>query len=366
MFFFNILGRKRYQQLLDEPKRLRQQHKQLEANTKILEKEKEDLKEEYRRERENREAQLEELRHQAKDYESLQARLQKLKEDVEVQIAEGIEAGVTELGFNPSQIETLWADRTDLIELYFERLYSLAKQFAMSNKEMRKSRGLFLLLVDQRNMISENFSEFHQGQTEYLTQGKYKGIDRLPHVFSSSIDEVLSYMGEKVAIKDESGETTGYEERDGALLINLKGFAFRSCIMVEGVRTHRVYEKVESLLKGSAKHNAGIYASSLDEVLAAIVVSEENSEVVVFRDGRFVKNYNPFTDTETLREQQLTQVEPEMEVTAAEVKALPEVTVVENVEVETDIEVEDDDVPAYIENVEVETDDASTPPPPPG
>ena len=303
---------------------------------------------------------MQELRHQAKDHESLQARLQKLKEDVEIQIAAGINAGITELGFNPSQVETLWADRTDLVELYLERLYSLAKQFAMSNKEMRKSRGLFLLLVDQRNMISENFSEFHHGQTEYLTQGKYKGIDRVPHVFSYNIDEVLNYMGEKVAIKDESGETTGYEERDGALLFNLRGFAFRSCIMVEGVRTYRVYEQVEALLKGSAKHNAGIYASSLDEVLAAIVVSEENSEVVVFRDGRFVKNYNPFTDTETLREQQLTQAEPEKEVTLLEVKALPENTVVENVGVETDVEVENDDVSTSVENLQVETDDAST------
>jgi hypothetical protein len=104
--------------------------------------------------------------------------------------------------------------------------------------------------------------------------------------------------------------------------------------MVEGVRTHRVYEKVEALQKGSAKHNAGIFASSLDEVLAAIVVSEENSEVVLFRDGRFVKSYDPFTDTETLRHQQLTQAQLQKEIGSAEVRALPEVSVVENVEVE--------------------------------
>ena len=334
MFFFKFLGRKQYRQLLDAPRRLRQQCRQFEMNAKLLEKEKKDLKEEYRSERANLEARLEKLRHQAQDYESLQVRFQKLKDDVETQIAEGIATEIENLGLSPAQVETLWADRKDLIELYLKKLYSLAKKFAMSNKKMRKNRGLFLLLVDQRNMVGENFSEFHDGQTENLIQKKYEDIDGVPHIFSSNIDEVLDYMGEKVAIQDENGEITGYEERDGALLINLKGFAFRSCIMVEGVRTHRVYEKVEALQKGSAKHNAGIYASSLDEVLAAIIVSEEDSEVVLFRDGRFVKSYDPFTDTETLRHQQLAQTQLQKEISSAEVRALPEVSAVENVEEE--------------------------------
>lgn len=334
MSLFKFLGRKQYQQLLDGPRHLRQQCRQFEMNAKLLEKEKKDLKEEYRREQANLEARLEKLRHQAQDYESLQVRFQKLKNDVETQIAEGINTEIKKLGFSPTQVETLWEDRKDLIGLYLQKLYSLAKKFAMSNKEMRNNRGLFLLLVDQRNMVSENFSEFHDGQTENLTQEKYKEIDGVPHIFSSNIDEVLDYMGEKVAIQDESGEITGYEERDGALLINLKGFAFRSCIMVEGVRTHRVYEKVEALQKGSAKHNAGIYASSLNEVLAAIIVSEENSEVVLFRDGRFVKSYDPFTDTETLSHQQLAQTQLRKEIGSAEFRARAEVSVVENVEVE--------------------------------
>lgn len=303
-------------------------------NAKLLEKEKEDLKEEYERERADYDARLKKLQHQAQDYDALHARFQQLKDDVEAQILEGINTQIKELGLSPAQVEALRADRKDLIELYLKKLYSLARKFALSNKEMRTNRGLFLLLVDQRNMVSENFSEFHDGQSESLTQEKYKEIDGVPHIFSSNIDEVLDYMGEKVVIKDESGEITGYEERDGALLINLEGSAFRSCIMVEGVRTHRAYEKVEALQKGSAKHNAGIYASSLDEVLAAIIVSEENSEVVVFRDGRFVKSYDPFTDAETLRHQQITQSQLQKETALSEARALPEVSVVENVETE--------------------------------
>lgn len=334
MFFFKFLRRKQYQQLLDASRHLRQQCRQFEMNAKLLEKEKEDLNEEYRRERVNLDARLKKLRHQAQDYESLQARFQKFKDDVETQIEEGIEKEIQKLGLSPTQVETLWADRTDLIELYLRKLYSIAKKFAMSNKEMRKNRGLFLLLVDQRNIVSDNFSEFHDGQTEYLTQEKYSEIDGVPHIFSSNIDEVLDYMGEKVAIEDKGGEVTGYEERDGALLINLQGYAFRSCTMIEGVRTHRVYERVEALHKGSAKRNAGIYASSLDEVLAAIIVSEENSEVVLFRDGRFVKSYDPFTDTETLKHQQLAQTQLHKEIGSAEVRTLPEVSVAEDVEVE--------------------------------
>jgi len=72
-------------------------------------------------------------------------------------------------------------------------------------------------------------------------------------------------------------------------------------MMVEGVRTHKVYDKVESLLEGNAKHNAAIYASSLDEVMATIVISEETSKVTLFKDGKFVKSYDPYADVEKTR-----------------------------------------------------------------
>ena len=332
--FFKFLGRKQYQQLLDEARHLRQQCSQFETNAKLSEKEKEELKEEHRRERSALDARLKKLQFQAQDYESLQARFQKLKDDVEIQITEGIDAKIKELGLSPAQVEALWADREALVEMYLKKLYSLVKKFAALNKETKTNRGLFLLLVDQRNMVSDNFSEFHDGQTEYLTQEKYQEIDSIPHIFSSDIDEVLDYMGEKVATKEGSGEITGYKERDGALLINLAGCAFRSCVMVEGVRTHRVYERVEALQKGSAKHNAGIYASSLDEVLAAIIVSEESGEVVMFQDGRFVKSYDPFTETETLRQQKLTQAQRQKDNRSTDAKMLPEVNVVENIAAE--------------------------------
>ncbi|MCH8291218.1 hypothetical protein IH992_08985 [Candidatus Poribacteria bacterium] len=335
MFFFKILRRRDYQQLLDEQNELREQrrhYQQLESQYKILEKQKSNLENKYQKQTTEIAGQLEAVEQKAADYELLQAEYQKLKEGVQERIAEEIEEGVKELGFSRTQIEKLWEDRAELVELYRDRLYSLAKQFSQASREMRKNRGLFLLLVDNRNLVNENFSEFHDGQTEHLIQSQYQGIDDLPQIFSPKINDVFSYMGEKVMLKDENGEITGYEERDGALLIDLRGISVRSRIMVEGVRTYRVYSRVEALTKGSAKHNAAIYASSLNEVMVAIVVSEENSEVTMFRDGRFIKSYSPYGDAETLRENNIAENLPEIGLTSTDVGMVDETTIIEDKE----------------------------------
>ena len=296
MLFFGlrILSRARHQHLLNQQKNLRRQLNELEQKLQALATEKE------------------ELQRTAQDYEQRQQR-----------IAGNMESATKEFGLSRKQIETLWADRLDLVDLYIDKLYSLAKDFARNNREMRKNRGLFLLLIDRRNMSEDNFSEFYDGQTEHLTEKQYQGISQLPQMFSAKIDEIFSYMGEKVILKDKSGEITGYEERDGALLIDLNGVAFRSRIMVEGVRTHRVFDRVERLHKGSSRHNAAIYASSLDEILVSIVISEETSEVTLFRDGRFIESYDPYTDQETLREEKVVPMKrkkPDEESTDVEIQ----------------------------------------------
>ncbi len=296
MFFFGfkILGRVQYWNLLNQQKNLNHQLHELEEKLKTLTTEKGELEACHQEEKSALTQQLEGLGQTAQDYEQLQRRIM---DDME---------GVTkEFGLSLTQIEKLWADRLDLIDLYIDKLYSLAKDFARANREMRKNRGLFLLLIDRRNMNGNNFSEFHDGQIERLTEKQYQGINQLPHIFSSKISEIFSYMGEKVILKDKSGEITGHEERDGAILVDLSGAAFRSRIMVEGVRTYRVFDKVERLHKGSARHNAAIYASSLDEVMVSIVISEETSEVTLFRDGRFIESYDPYTDKETPREEKV-------------------------------------------------------------
>jgi hypothetical protein len=100
---------------------------------------------------------------------------------------------------------------------------------------------------------------------------------------------------------------------------------------------------VERLLKGSARHNAAIYASALGEVMVAIVVSEETSEVTLFRDGRFTKSYDPYTDVETLREAYVVPMKPKeslAEVIEDEAlpdgpdEALPEASITEDVDVQ--------------------------------
>ena len=296
MFFFGfkILGRAQHRHLLNQQKNLRRQIQELEEKLKILTTEKDELEARHQAEKSALNHQLETLRQIAQDHEELKQR-----------IVEDMESVTQELGLSSKQIETLWADRLDLVDLYIDKLYSLAKDFACANREMRKNRGLFLLLIDRRNMGEDNFSEFHDGQIEHLTEEQYQGISQLPQIFSPKIDSIFSYMGEKVILKDKSGEITGHEERDGAILVDLSGIAFRSRVMVEGVRTHRVFDKVERLHKGSARHNAAIYASSLDEVMVSIVISEETSEVTLFRDGRFIESYDPYTDQEMLREEKV-------------------------------------------------------------
>ena len=296
MFFFGfkILGRTQHQHLLNQQKNLRRQIQEVEKKLNALTTEKDELEARHQAEKSALNHQLDSLRQTAQDYDQLQRR-----------IVEDMESVTREFGLSPKQIETLWADRLDLIDLYIDKLYSLAKDFACANREMRKNRGLFLLLIDRRNMDEDNFSEFHDGQIEHLTGEQYQGIHQIPQIFSSKIDEIFSYMGEKVILKDKSGEITGHEERDGAILVDLSGTAFRSRIMVEGVRTHRVFDKVERLHKGSARHNAAIYASALDEVMVSIVISEETSEVTLFRDGRFIESYDPYTDKGTLREEKV-------------------------------------------------------------
>ena len=102
--------------------------------------------------------------------------------------------------------------------------------------------------------------------------------------------------------------------------------------MVEGVRTYRVYDKVEQLVKGSARHNAALYASSLEEVMAAIVVSEENSEVTLFIDGHFAKSFDPIAYTETTRDEDGNFVQAKSDTKA-----------IEAVEPESEIIVEEED-----------------------
>ena len=314
MFFFGfkILGRAQHQHLLNQQRSLRRQIQELEEKLNALTTEKDELEARHQAEKSALNHQLETLRQTAEDYAGLQRR-----------IAEDMGSAAKEFGLSLKQIETLWADRLDLIDLYIDKLYSLAKDFARANREMRKNRGLFLLLIDRRNMAEDNFSEFHDGQIEHLTETQYQGISQIPQIFSPKVDEIFGYMGEKVILKDKSGEITGHEERDGAILIDLSGVAFRSRIMVEGVRTHRVFDKVERLHKGSARHNAAIYASSLDEVMVSIVISEETSEVTLFRDGRFIESYDPYTGQGTLREEKVVpmkRIEPSQESTDVEIE----------------------------------------------
>jgi hypothetical protein len=244
---------------------------------------------------------ISQLERYKEDFAQIKLEYDNLKEKNELELQQAVNQKIEELGISKKKFAQLMADREELIAFYIDKLYSLAQRFALESKESGENRGLFIILVDERNFDDSNFSVFHEGQIEYLNQECYIGLDQIPHIFSPVIKEVFTFMGEKVESIDRDGKVIGYDERDGALLVNLKGVAFMSRIMVEGVRTHKVYDKVEPLLEGNAKHNAALYASSLDEVMAVIVISEETSKVTIFRDGKFVKSYDAYADIEKTR-----------------------------------------------------------------
>ncbi|MDP6597744.1 MAG: diadenylate cyclase [Candidatus Poribacteria bacterium] len=329
---FKILGSRRYRRMLTEQSQLQDRCQELEEQVKFLTDEKGQLSQTTKEQKQELEERSIDLTQLSENYKLLEVQLQEIKDQAELGIEHVIEETIKQIGLSRSQIDKLQADRADLIQLYIDKLYSLARHFAVSSRGMDNNRGLFLILADYRNMSGVTFSEFHDGQVEHLDQGKYKGIDQLPHIFSTKVQDVLSFMGERTILRDETGKVTGHEERDGALLIDLQGITFRTCMMVEGVRTYRVYDKVEQLVKGSARHNAAIYASSLEEVMAAIVVSEETSEVTLFIDGHFAKSFDPITDTEITRDEDGNFVQTESDTKA-----------IEAVEPETEIIVEEED-----------------------
>lgn len=213
----------------------------------------------------------------------------------EALVEERVTERIAEMNVSRRRFEQLAEARNELVELMISKLTSLARRFARESVETRHNRGLLILLVDRRNIAAHNFSDFHEGQKEYLEHDEFRGIERIPHIFSPTAYNVLEYMGGKELRLNEEGDVLAYEERDGALLVDLCGVIYRTRQMVEGVRSYKVYSKVERLMDGGARHNAAIYASSLDEVLVSIAVSEETNHVTVFRDGRYVESYDPYT-----------------------------------------------------------------------
>ncbi len=355
---FKIISHRRFRALQEEQRKLKDQCVEQETEISRYQQQEGHLDQESQKKDELLEERSASLKQMGQDFHALEEEYRQVQEQNEASMVERIELTIRDLGMSREQIKKLRDDRNELINMYIDKLYSLAKHFARTSKGLQKNRGLFLVLADYRNMEGSNFSEFHYGQEEHLEQNLYRGIDHLPHLFSTKISEVLAYMGEKTIIKDKSGKITGHEERDGSLLINLQGVAFRSCMMVEGVRTFRVYDKVDQLKKGSSRHNAAIYASSLDEVMASIVVSEEDSEVTLFIDGKFIKRYDPHHGIEITEEQELGTEIKEGKIEALEGEATvwdEEVEVVEEVIGEEDVEIieeVDDEGDGVVEELE--------------
>lgn len=179
--FFQILSKKEYRKLQNERDEYLKRYNELKQKLKQIEKQENSLKRMVEKYKES--------------YEQIKEKHDKLKEDYselqEQSDATEIGKKIKELGIDKNRLEALWTDRTDLIELYIDKLYSLAKHFAQESKNKKVNRGLFVILVDSRNMVDTNFSEFHEGQKEHLMESKYKGIDNLSHLFSEQIYDIF-------------------------------------------------------------------------------------------------------------------------------------------------------------------------------
>ena len=198
-----------------------------------------------------------------------------------------------ENGACEERIDRMAEGWSEAVALYADRIYGQARWFADYSVQMHKRRGLFILLVDRRRLNEENFSDFNENQEEYLDSEMYRPEKETPHIFSHNACEVLDWMGKKDIRFNENGDIVRCEERDGAILVDLRGVMFRTRQMIEGVRTHKADPSIDRLINGGARHNAAVYASSLPEVEAAVAVSEETNFVTVFKNGKFVELYDP-------------------------------------------------------------------------
>ena len=108
LFGFRILSRAQHHNLINQQKNLRRQLHELEVKLKTLTTEKDELAARHQEETSALNQQLEVLRQR---------------------ITDDMESVIQEFGLSRTQIETLWADRLDLIDLYIDKLYSLAEGF---------------------------------------------------------------------------------------------------------------------------------------------------------------------------------------------------------------------------------------------
>ena len=167
----------------------------------------------------------------------------------------------------------------EYVETLAEGIYTQSRWFAERSEKEKKKRGMFIVLVDRVKMDERNFSAHNtEEQEEHLESEEWIYREEPePRILSPDSFEVMEWMADE----------------DGAVLVDLRGVMFRTRQHIEGVRTHNSMSDIEQLRVGGARHNAAIYASFLPEAAAAVVVSEENNAVTLFKNGKFVERYDP-------------------------------------------------------------------------
>ena len=161
---FKIISYRKFRALQEDQRKLKDQCAELEAEISKYQQQEDHLNQELHKKDELLEEQLINLKKMGQDFQGLEEEYRLVQEESEANRSERIELTIKDLGMSHDQIKKLWSDRTELIYMYIDKLYSLAKHFAKTSKGLQKNRGLFLVLADYRNMEGSNFSEFHYGQ----------------------------------------------------------------------------------------------------------------------------------------------------------------------------------------------------------
>ena len=131
---FKILGSQQYKRMLTEQSQLQDRCEELEEQVEILTDEKDQLSQATKEQKQELEERSIDLTQLSENYKLLEAKLQEIKDQAELGIEHVIEETIKQIGLSRSQIDKLQADRADLIQLYIDKLYSLARHFAVSSR----------------------------------------------------------------------------------------------------------------------------------------------------------------------------------------------------------------------------------------
>ena len=144
---FKIISHRRFRALQEEQRKLKDQCVELETEISRYQQQEGHLDQESQKKDELLEERSASLKQMGQDFHALEEEYRQVQEQNEASMVERIELTIRDLGMSREQIKKLRDDRNELINMYIDKLYSLAKHFARTSKGLQKNRGLFWFLL---------------------------------------------------------------------------------------------------------------------------------------------------------------------------------------------------------------------------